>query len=238
MATTECIDCGTEIEELQGFVPRCSSCQLKAKESYLTWLTTIWGGAPKYRNNIKCDLDSPERRYRGATFATINGNPNMPDVQAKVMPFINDKVQSMLFIGPAGTGKTWAAWATTFGWMIKNFGRLSTSVRFIRWSWLLAAIDQQASFGQTGADGHEKVKSLATCGLLVIDEFGMSKPTNNQFNNVMTLIDIRHAEMLPTLVISNQSEAELIANIGSPIISRFARGIVAFNGRDLRGEDK
>ncbi|MHC4406504.1 MAG: ATP-binding protein [Planctomycetota bacterium] len=180
------------------------------------------------RNNEEYHFPSPGQRFYGATWSTISKS-----IQGQMLKIITRGKMGAL-VGPAGTGKTWACWATIFGVVAKKprFG-----VRLIDWSDLCVLAAECEVFGERGAVALEQFDRLAVCRLLVIDEFGMSKPRENQFHRIYGLINRRYSQCRATLITTTMSLGELEENMGEATVSRFrGGGIIEFNGRDRRIE--
>jgi DNA replication protein DnaC len=68
--------------------------------------------------------------------------------------------------------------------------------------------------------GADVLQRFSTPTLLVIDEAGRRGETDWENNMLFELLDTRYREMLDTLLISNQSTAEMTAALGPSILAR------------------
>lgn len=228
----QCRKCGADLKgSAAGQNPAdddavCESCRKQAAKEHVARLERIWMG--EIRNDDAYYFPSPGQRFYGATWSTIRKS-----IQGRLLKIITGGEMGAL-VGPVGTGKTWACWATIFGVVAKN---PRFHVRLIDWSDLCVLAAECEVFGERGSDALQQFERLASCRLLVIDEFGTSKPRENQFHRIYGLINRRHSQCRATLVTTTMSLGELEENMGEATVSRFrGGGIIEFNGRDRRVE--
>lgn len=137
----------------------------------------------------------------------------------------------LLLTGPVGVGKTHLAAATT-GTLIRRGARahwMSGPLLFAR---LQAGL---------GTDDHSRIMSILTGrDALVIDDLDKTRPTAYAAENVFLAVDGRVSNLVPLLVTTNLSVAELAQHwpqpFGEAIASRLAGycSIVHMTGNDRR----
>ena len=131
-----------------------------------TWNGEPYPAYPPQWQKAKPIPLSPTKKFYGATWQTLS------EVQQRqIMPFVEGDMELLTFAGPAGAGKTWAAWATTFAVMIDH-----PVARFITWFELDQWAKDSRLYGDCGEDARWNLERLKDCDLLVIDEFATAKP--------------------------------------------------------------
>jgi hypothetical protein len=145
----------------------------------------------------------------------------------KIMRSASDGGISAL-IGPRGTGKTRMA-AEIMRDRCLLTGHYTTAMGlFIR---------IRASFGKASKETEELiVHELATATLLVIDEVQERGNTPWEDRLLTHILDRRYGAMLPTILIANLSEADLMTCLGDSIISRLEEcgGVLEIKGPSHR----
>ena len=137
-----------------------------------------------------------------------------------------DKNGLFLF-GPAGTGKTHAAYAIA---LLARANR--NSVRVENATELFYKIRR----GFDSTENPFDVTELASdTGVLVIDDFGVEKLSDWVVETFYLIINSRYEQMLPTIFTSNYSLGEIAERYGDRIPSRIAE---MCNVVELSGEDK
>ena len=138
--------------------------------------------------------------------------------------------ESLLLIGPVGTGKTHLGMAVLMELMRKplylRFELLRK--RYISLPQFLNEL--RASYRE------ERLKDLAECEFLIIDDLGIETLDEWGRDKVFTLVNTRYQEKLPTIFISDLSPQELVNKLDERILSRLhemARG-VRIGGEDRR----
>jgi len=84
-----------------------------------------------------------------------------------------------------------------------------------------------------GASRAYTFRSYKKSGILVLDDLGVGRQTDGKLEWMQQLMDYRLGEMLPTVVTSNMSDAQL-ADIEPRLESRLTGGLVSLN---MRGQD-
>ena len=77
-------------------------------------------------------------------------------------------------------------------------------------------------------------------GYLVIDEVDKAFGSQTEFVYLYSLINERYNRMLPTVLITNADEVELVSVIGSSTLSRVAGdgAIIELKGQDWRQKER
>jgi DNA replication protein DnaC len=208
----------------------CRKCQKDRRAWRKDVFKKMWSGEPypEYPpqwQKAKPIPIAPTKRFYGATWETLTRSE-----QQQIMPFVEGDMELLTFVGPAGAGKTWAAWATTFAVVIDH-----PVARFITWFELDQWAKDSRLFDDRGGDARWYLDRLKDCDLLVIDEFATAKPWDAEFMTVMGVIHHRYDRRLRTILITTKSDAELMASVGEAMVSRINSGImVRMQGRDKR----
>jgi DNA replication protein DnaC len=225
-----CPGCGAEmtgVDRNRPFgVEPCAECQQRERKEYAVRLLALWHGEARPDDRESYRFPVPPARFREAVPESIP-----KDLLKRLVRVMVDGEMGAL-LGPVGTGKTWACWALIFAVVVRN---PKVVFRFIDWSDLCVLATECEVFGERGAVALEQFERLAVCQLLVIDEFGTSKPRENQFHRIYGLINRRYSECRATLVTTTMSLGELEEKMGEATVSRFrGGGVIEMNGRDRR----
>ncbi len=137
----------------------------------------------------------------------------------------------MFLMGTPGTGKTHLSCAIVRA-VIEATGRpayivtVSAFVRAIRATWR----------GNGGADyradsEQQVLNRYGRADLLVLDDVGASFGADGELKHLLDLVDERYTLQLPTLIVSNLAEGELLEALGERIFDRLREGArrVVFN---------
>jgi DNA replication protein DnaC len=93
----------------------------------------------------------------------------------------------------------------------------------------------RAGFGKdSNISESDSLKCYQKNEVLIIDDLGAEKLTDYVIQAWYSIIDYRYSNMLPTVITSNLSVAELAVRFGDRIASRIASG----NVLTLRGSDR
>lgn len=195
--------------------------------------------ATERRERLARWIDDIPIALRSMTLENFNAyNESLAVKKSKVSEFIQGKIQSLIMVGPPGTGKTHLAAAAIneLGGIIKTAYIISATIR--------------DSYGRPEKKSEvEIIRELTTCPLLVIDEIGRTKGSDAELNWLSYVIDTRHNEQRQTILISNKhilSDClkrgcqDCVENyLGSDIISRMSSNglIMRFTGEDYRKRD-
>jgi DNA replication protein DnaC len=177
-------------------------------------------------------------RYRDAT-----------EAPAEALGWIQNPHDTLILAGPKGTGKTHAAWAlfahhaTNATWDTLRAGAA------VFWS-LPQLLDRlrpgneeytkpsaSAWEGSSGVPHRiDHMHSAQHSPLLILDDVGAERLTDWGREQLFLLIDHRYNQMLPTIVTTNLTPAELKQNIGDRIADRLVQGalLVPMTGQSRR----
>lgn len=163
-------------------------------------------------------------------------------------PDVRRNCRSLIFWGDVGTTKTVIATA-----VLQDVARLGARTMYTTINALVLRIKEvwreseklrhglsQASRGSAGERETAALDAFAMPDLLVIDEIGRTKATDTELLLLAQLIDRRHAEMKPTIVISNLDPDGITARVGVAGMSRLRQGgmCMHFNWPDQRSVER
>lgn len=136
----------------------------------------------------------------------------------------------LLFWGPAGTGKTFAA-ACIANALVEQ----EVPVRMITLGEALLNL-----FGMSGEERIQYLDELSTCGLLILDDFGVERRTPYAREQVYEIVNRRYLSGKPMVVTTNLTLEELKnaerddSRIHDRVLERCVP--VCFDGTSLRRE--
>ena len=183
---------------------------------------------------------------RGLSRYNINDIDPQNEKQLKVMNYMWDMIndehahRTMVVSGGNGTGKTFIGCAFIHGVALLesiNDCRFHEP-RYTNEGLLLR------SLGGFNSDSAFRFWTEG-CGVLVLDELGMTQWTPSDKRTIEQVLNIRFSNDLPTVILTNRKPAELFGSQGDPnaalfssqLRSRFKNGyLVEFTGPDLRGQ--
>ena len=150
------------------------------------------------------------------------------EIKTRIGMFRSDSTIEIV-LGPRGTGKTtmaslliaWHAW-----W--DRTCQYVTASEFLR--------DVIESF-DAGLDPRPK---CVKCRLLVIDEFHRAPPTDHSIRTLEALVDKRYANLLDTVIVSNDTEQAFADRAGKSITSRATQigKITVVRGHNFRKREE
>lgn len=108
-------------------------------------------------------------------------------------------MMDLLFWGLAGNGKTFTA-ACIANALIDQF----VDIRMCTFGAILNRLP-----GMSVREKDDYIKSLRTCDLLVLDDFGMERRTDYAREQIFGIIDGRYLARKPTIITTNLSLQEL-----------------------------
>lgn len=115
-------------------------------------------------------------------------------------PEMRRENMGLLFWGPAGTGKTFAA-----ACIANALVDLEVGVRMITLGEALLNL-----FGMSGEERIQYLEVLTTCGLLILDDFGVERRTPYAREQVYEIVNRRYLSGRPMVVTTNLTLAERI----------------------------
>lgn len=145
-------------------------------------------------------------------------------------PEMRRENMGLLFWGPAGTGKTFAA-----ACIANALVDLEVGVRMITLGEALLNL-----FGMSGEERIQYLETLSTCGLLILDDFGVERRTPYAREQVYEIINRRYLSGRPMVVTTNLTLEELKnadrddSRIHDRVLERCVP--VCFDGDSLRRE--
>jgi DNA replication protein DnaC len=174
-------------------------------------------------------------RYRGRSLA--NFDPHRCPIPLDELKKSIVEGQSLFIRGHAGAGKTHLAVALMGHWFAEKYsGKLPRPrALFLSVSDLLWNLKR--TFDDVGTDtAADIIERYASVSLLAIDDLGANKITEWSRGDVLyPLIDRRYREMLPTIITSNLTIAQISELLDDRIASRIVEmGMVM----ELRGGDE
>ena len=114
-------------------------------------------------------------------------------------PEMRRENMGLLFWGPAGTGKTFAA-----ACIANALVDLEVGVRMITLGEALLNL-----FGMSGEERIQYLEVLTTCGLLILDDFGVERRTPYAREQVYEIVNRRYLSGRPMVVTTNLTLKEL-----------------------------
>lgn len=147
-------------------------------------------------------------RYRGKTFADYKVDASNQNAVAFAKQALNSKIGAYLF-GECGTGKTFLA-----ALIAQDFLTAGQTVIFIKVPSLLD--DIKATFDGKGEE-LDILEKLQSANLVVLDDFGMEKPTQWTGSTLCKILDMRYDNPDgKTIITSNLSPKELADRLNNP----------------------
>lgn len=131
--------------------------------------------------------------------------------------FEGKKTQNIIMTGKVGTGKTMLANCAI------NALFKSKSVRVIKLQDMLRKI--KASYSKdAGYSEQEAIDTFSSYDLLILDEVGVSRDTDNDKNLIFDVMDGRYQNLLPTMIISNMNIDGIKETLGDRVVDRLRDG--------------
>ena len=177
----------------------------------------------------------------------LNDIDAMNEKQLKVMNYMYDMIydrhahRTMVISGGNGTGKTYIGCA--FIHAVALLESVNDCIfhdpRYTNEGMLMRSL---------GGYGNDRAFDFWTtgCGVLVLDEFGMTQWTPSDKRTIEQVLNIRFSNDLPTVLLTNRKVREIFGPVdtGEPLFSsqlrsRYRNGyLVEFTGPDLRNQTK
>jgi DNA replication protein DnaC len=171
------------------------------------------------------------KKYAHVTLADCDKQPKSFHEYAKEWGV---KPESVILLGDVGRGKTQFAFA-----MIREMFRLCPQTLWPRYytSPEMDSLLLQASRSEE-ADKYT-VNKIANEDLLFIDDFGRETNSERAKRQYFELLNLRYANLRPTLISTNLTLEQIGNHMNSAIASRFQEyQIIEFSGADLRIQRK
>jgi len=137
-----------------------------------------------------------------------------------------DRKEDIIFMGPAGVGKTFLA-----GALGHSACRANKKTLFIRADTMLKQLRQSRADNST----EKLMRKLISTDLLIIDDFGLRKLDHEKSTDVYELIVERH-KRASTIITSNRSTDEWIPLFDDPLLAQSALDRLAHNAHQITME--
>lgn len=150
--------------------------------------------------------------------------------QAKINDWLHDPMNWCLFLqGTVGTGKSYMAYSTVKKWLSE-----SQTTLFKAFSSMDLVHYMQKDYDGQGNDHYGELQKTQ---LLLIDDLGTERSTEDSLFQVMRLIYSRHTEMKKTIITTNLSIDDLASKFHPRLTSRIMGGTpIVLKGKDRRLE--
>lgn len=222
----KCPNCGRHLYEQRAYgnivIPMMCECELAKR---------------------KAEREAFEKRKRERKIELLRQNSGLPKKQLgqnfenfqvrkgtesalKAAKIFVDKfpniVHGLLLIGPCGSGKTHIAAAIANEILNKGY-----SVKFIT---ALEIFEQtRSSYGISGVSEASIINPIKTCKLLIIDDIGVSSPTEWNKSLLQSIIDYRMNYENPTVLTTNLNMSELKERLDPRTYDRLSEGFRTFS---------
>lgn len=150
---------------------------------------------------------------------------------AKGLPGHLESGDGLVLMGNMGTGKTHLA----VGLVRYATRSLAVAARYITAPALFSRV--RASYGGNGESEAQILGELVEAPLLVLDEIGIGKGSDNELNLTYSLLGQRYDACRPTVIITNLMSEDLKAWLGDRVVDRLRETspVVLFNWESYRG---
>lgn len=179
--------------------------------------------AERLKEWVSSQLGQFPRRFADKTFG--NYRVTTPAQKSAVRHLMSGR--SAIIYGSNGTGKTHLAYAS-----VRHQIEQGKKAQYV------LAYDFFSEVRQSFADDstHAVMHRYAGVDYLVIDEVDKSFGSKTEFVYLYTLVNRRYNDMLPTVLITNAGEEDLVSVMGASTISRVAGdgAIIELVGEDYR----
>lgn len=181
------------------------------------------------------------KRYKGLTFSdfvikTQGDRVNLDVFIDYAQNFTAKKEQgtSLTVIGRVGAGKTHLVCSLVNELLKNDYTALYSDF------WQVINEIRKA-YNDYALDVEKIINRFCQFDLLVVDEVGVQSGTSNERLLFSQLINERYKSQLPTIIVSNLNELEIIKTIGERAYDRLKENggkLVVFNGESRRSENK
>lgn len=177
-------------------------------------------------------------RFADARVEQFVGNPRIDAIRKSAAVYVQrfgDLLKTgtcMALLGDMGTGKTTLACAVA-----GELAEAGYSARYWKLSSLIAAV-QDTYRRDAPQSSTEVIDDLIEPELLVLDEVGVQRGTQDEAVIINRVLDGRYENMKPTLVVSNLNMDGLQRSLGDRCVDRLRdkRGVfLIFDWKTLRG---
>jgi len=178
------------------------------------------------------------RRLRGATLKSyVSAGEEQESAHRQVCEYaknLNDHLEAgdgLVLMGNMGTGKSHLA----VGLIRYATRSLAVPARYVTAPALFSRV--RASYGGNGESEAEILDELVAAPLLVLDEVGIGKGSDNELNLTYSLLGQRYDACRPTVIITNLMSDDLRAWLGERVVDRLRETspVVLFNWESYRG---
>lgn len=158
------------------------------------------------------------KRFIGKTFENFNVTDKTKKAYDACMAFANNYKEGatskgLKLFGSYGCGKTHLVSA-----IIHKIGENFINSTFVNVPELLVKIKQ--SFGNDEVNLDCTIERAKEAPLLILDDLGAEKPSEWVREQLYVIINRRYEDMLPTIVTTNCTTAELVERLGERTVSR------------------
>ena len=159
-------------------------------------------------------------RFKKRRFETFRPDSNTAGAKQEAERFCEDlrnnpKATGLMLVGPYGCGKTHLAAA-----ILHRCAENGLPGMFVVVPELLARI--RTSFRTNDGKAEEIIDAAKTSKLLILDDLGAEKTSEWVTEQLYMIINYRYEHMLPTVITTNNTGAELEQELGRRTLSRLA----------------
>lgn len=116
---------------------------------------------------------------------------------------VNQKKNGLVFFGDVGTGKT-----GLMAGIVTALEARKIPVLMVRAWWMLREIKER-NFKNSDQTATDMLRMFQAIPVLILDEFGLERPSDTDLQLMQELIRHRHGAKLPTLITTNLNQREL-----------------------------
>ena len=176
-------------------------------------------------------------RYRDVDITKWTpANPKMRGVVKAVQDYCTcfdlaiERGQDLIFTGPPGTGKTYAACG-----IVNHLIRNSHSAYYTTASEFLVRLRNTYQHDREESE-RDVYEAMLEPDLLVLDEVGRHTDSEHSSSSLFNLLDMRYREVKPTVIVTNMAKETLSEFFGPAMMSRLRQGgsMLGFHWDDLR----